>query len=199
MKIAYILPHLKLYGGVRRALELCNRLLAKGHGVCFYTPTGWPCDWFDNKVPVRKLEDASKDRFDLVVFTLESQYEEPKLFNTKAVLYYILHYGPLYKYPEVCKASYREPYYQIANSSWTASYIEREIGQRPPVVHGGINFDVFHPINISKIYDVLSYGDEKRDWKGRDDVERLGRFHPNWTIDHQRKWSFFYYCRALRN
>ena len=182
MKIAYILPHLELYGGVRRALELCNRLLKKHHKVYFYTPTGEDCSWLDNKVPVRKLSDADRDEFDVVVFSLESQYEEPKKFKTKSVVYYILHYGPLYKCPEVCKKSYQEPYYQIANSSWTASKIEKEIGRRPPVVYGGINFDMFHPIKTEKIYDVLAFGDKRRRWKGREDVEKIAKENPSLNI-----------------
>ena len=184
MKIAYILPHLKLYGGVRRALELCNRLLARGHDICFYTPLGLPCTWLDNDVPVKKLEDAHQDKFDLVVFSLESQWEEPKRFNAKAVLYYILHYGPLYKYPEVCKRSYQEPYYQIANSSWTADHIERETGRRPPIVHSGVNLDIFHPTWMLKIYDVLCYGDGKRPWKGRAEVEWIENEHPDWIVGY---------------
>lgn len=184
MKIAYILPHLKVYGGVRRTLELCNRLLARGHDMSFYTPTGWSCAWFDNHVPVRRLDNAHQDKFDLVVFTLESQWEEPKRFNTKAVLYYILHYGPLYKYPEICKRSYQEPYYQIANSSWTADHIERETGRRPPIVHSGVNLEIFHPVDTPKLYDILCYGDKKRPWKGRAEVEWIEANHPDWKVGY---------------
>jgi len=184
VKIAYVLPHLQLYGGVRRALELCNRLLTRGHEVYFYTPSGQPCAWFDNHVPVKRLEEAGQEEFDLVVFSLESQWEEPKRFDTKAVLYYILHYGPLYKYPDVCRRSYQEPYYQIANSSWTAEHIERETGRRPPVVHGGINFDIFHPVDVPKIYDVLCYGDKRRPWKGRAEVELIEGARPEWVIGY---------------
>lgn len=202
MKIAYILPHLKIYGGVRRALELCNRLLTRGHDMSFYTPTGWPCAWFDNHVPVRRLDNAHQDKFDLVVFTLESQWEEPRRFNTKAVLYYILHYGPLYKYPEICKRSYQEPYYQVANSSWTADHIERETGRRPPIVRSGVNRDIFHPVDVPKIYHVLSYGDPKRPWKGRADVERIKELAPWWVIEYMadlnppQKEIALIYCKS---
>lgn len=182
MKLAYILPHLECYGGVRRALELANRLKERGHDVYFYTPSGTDCLWFPNKVPVRKLDKAGDEEFDCVIFSLEEQYEEPKKFKTKSVVYYILHYGVLYKNAEICRASYREPYYLIANSSWTAEKICEEIGRRPPVVYGGINFDLFHPVTTSKKFDVLSYGDTKREWKGRNDVEKIAMLRKDWKI-----------------
>lgn len=184
MRIAYLLPHLFLFGGIRRALELGSGLLKKGHKICFCTPTGETCRWFDSEVPVRKIEDACKDEFDVVIFSLESQHEEPKKFKTKAVVYYILHYGVKYKYPEICQKSYQQPYYQIANSSWTATKIQEETGRRPPVVYGGINTKMFHPVEADKKFDVLTYGDKTREWKGRKDVEKLETMKKEWKFGY---------------
>ena len=47
MRIAFVEPHLKLFGGIRRVLELAHRLTLRGHSVTIYHPTGEPCDWMD--------------------------------------------------------------------------------------------------------------------------------------------------------
>ncbi len=36
MKISFVEPHLELYGGIRRILELANRLTKRGHGIRNY-------------------------------------------------------------------------------------------------------------------------------------------------------------------
>jgi len=36
MKISFIQPHLELYGGIRRIIELANRLTERGHDVTIF-------------------------------------------------------------------------------------------------------------------------------------------------------------------
>ena len=40
MKLGVLLPHTKLYGGVKRFLELGNIFVEKGHDFYVFTPDG---------------------------------------------------------------------------------------------------------------------------------------------------------------
>src|SRR5258708_39600956 len=50
--IAAILPHLEVFGGIRRYLSLGNAWQALGHRVVLFTPAGRPPTWmrFDGEV-----------------------------------------------------------------------------------------------------------------------------------------------------
>jgi hypothetical protein len=165
-------------GGIRRVVELANQLIGKGHDITFFTPTGDPCTWLDCKAPIRKLEEGYGESCDILIINYEPQYKEPLKFKAKYNVYYILHYGVLYKYPDVCKASYRMPFIHLANSTWTANHIKDEIGKMPVIIPGGINSNHFrYDPEIKKEYDVLCYGSPRR-WKGtgmiEEAVERAG-------------------------
>lgn len=183
MKIGYLIPHLKCYGGIRRIVELTNRLLKRHEVTLFVSHSeSLVCEWMEVKSKVLLAKELPNRPLDVICFSLEEDWPLPMKAKAKAIVYYILHYGVLYKYPEVCKESYQQPYYQIVNSNWTAGMIQKETGKRPPVVWGGINTDLFHPIKTKKIYDILGYGDKKRPWKGRKLVETLSEWHPEWKI-----------------
>ena len=49
MILGVLLPHTKLYGGVKRFLELGNIFVDKGHRFIAFTPDGNGPDWFDFK------------------------------------------------------------------------------------------------------------------------------------------------------
>lgn len=185
MRIAYIVPHFKKYGGIKRILNLVHELNKNKKNDIYLIPEdGMDCNWFDIKVKVANLVYLYNMTWDVVVFSLESQWELLKKVSTKAKIHYILHYGILYKDEENCIKSYIQPYYKITNSTWTAKQLEKHIGYKPPVVYGGINKEIFRPIKTRNIYDVLTYGDLRREWKGRGDVEMIGSMKPEWRIGY---------------
>lgn len=49
MTLGVLLPHTKLYGGVKRFLELGNIFVEKGHRFIVFTPDGTPPTWFNFK------------------------------------------------------------------------------------------------------------------------------------------------------
>lgn len=49
MKISFIEPHLKIYGGIRRIIEFANRLAERGHDVTIFHSDGTPCNWINLK------------------------------------------------------------------------------------------------------------------------------------------------------
>ncbi|MEX1241922.1 MAG: glycosyltransferase family 4 protein [Cyclobacteriaceae bacterium] len=68
--LGVILPHTKIFGGVKRFFEIGNILIAKGHQFMVFTPDAQPPDWFDFKGPVLKLDGIAAYSMD-VLFTTE--------------------------------------------------------------------------------------------------------------------------------
>lgn len=173
MKIGFLEPHLGVCGGIRRILEISNRLVEWGHEVYMYTPYGEACVWMDMLAEPRQLEQQKEDSLDICVANLESMWKDLRDADASVKVFYFLHYGVLYKEDQrpgrgvvECKDSYRQGFYHVANSNWTADHIDNEIGSRPIVVHGGLCHDTFYPVEVKKEYDVLCMGEDKREWKG---------------------------------
>ena len=64
MRLGVLLPHTKLYGGVKRFLELGNIFVDKGHEFTVYTPDATPPDWFAYKGRMATFEQAASDELD---------------------------------------------------------------------------------------------------------------------------------------
>lgn len=57
MRFGVLLPHTKLYGGVKRFLELGNVFVEKGHDFCVFTPDGQSPLWFPYKGRMATFDD----------------------------------------------------------------------------------------------------------------------------------------------
>ena len=53
--ISLFLPHVGVFGGVRRFIELGNAWSAMGHGVTLFHPEGTQPDWLPFAGTVRRL------------------------------------------------------------------------------------------------------------------------------------------------
>jgi glycosyltransferase involved in cell wall biosynthesis/GT2 family glycosyltransferase len=178
MRLGFIEPHLRCYGGIRRMLEFANRLVARGHSVTFYVPDGEPlrCDWMPCDAAIRPIPSGFDDPLDVVMFNHEPQWHLLDLFTgARRRVFYALHAGRVYQ-KEGSWESIRCPVdLQLANSNWTADQIAAEIGTRPTVVLGGVNRDTFRPWGGPKRYPILCTGDDRRAWKGTDTIVEAGR------------------------
>jgi glycosyltransferase involved in cell wall biosynthesis len=65
MKIAALLPHVEVYGGVRRYLEIGNALHRRGHDFVLFTPKGEKPQWLEFSGSVRPFSALEADRFDI--------------------------------------------------------------------------------------------------------------------------------------
>src|SRR5262245_49240871 len=76
-RIALLLPHLGVYGGIRRFLELGRVWCARGNEVAILTPAGESRDkpWIPFEGRVGQLEELEDARWDLVLSP------DPKLFG----------------------------------------------------------------------------------------------------------------------
>jgi len=65
MRIATFLPHVGVFGGVRRFLELGNEWVAMGHTVTLYHPSGEPPAWLPYSGRLRPLAAAADESSDV--------------------------------------------------------------------------------------------------------------------------------------
>jgi len=174
MQISILEPHLGICGGIRRVLELSNRLVERGHDVVLLVPPGTPlvCKWMPVKARLGHLDrTAYEAEYDVVLFNDSSQYFEIQQFeNVHVTVYYHLDYGVSYNKPMALESYLYPVNLRLANSRWTAANIEKETGQRPVVLPTGVNPDHFRPVNVRKRYDALCYG-SGRVMKGTDLLE----------------------------
>lgn len=180
MKICFIEPHLKAgIGGIRRIVEVSNRLQSFGHNVTIYTPTGNPCRWIKNSIPTFKLSKIHKKRFDVAIFNLAEQYPWMQKVNANQKVFWVLAAEAEYKHPKVPLKALYQPFLFMCNSNYTKRYILRNCKQKInyniPVIPAGINRDHFrYDPTVIKDYDVL-YTGSKRPWKGTHIIEEALR------------------------
>lgn len=174
MHIGFVEPHLLTVGGIRRIIEIANRLLKRGHQVEIYTPPGRECFWLKNKVPVQKISKIPHRKFDILLFNLAEQYPIVAAAKAKVKVFWVLAPEAMYKIPDIPIRALNQGFHLIANSKFTEGYIRRHthVTHDIPIIPGGINPAHFHyEPAMPKTYDILYYG-SPRPWKGGQIVEQ---------------------------
>ena len=177
MKIGFIEPHVKYgIGGIRRIIEVSNRLISFGHSVTIFTPEGKPCTWIENNIPTKSLDTIKNYSFDVSVFNLSDQYKIALQTNAKRRVFWVLAPEALYKNPKVPLESINQNFHFVVNSSYTKHYLtsHRKVKLVQKDIHiipAGINPQHFKlNSSIAKECDVLYFG-SNRPWKGTAFVE----------------------------
>jgi len=184
MRIAALLPHVEVFGGVRRYLELGNEFAARGHDFVLFTPEGRPPGWLPFAGRVRPFAELERESFDV---SLCGEYDILDGFDRLAarVRYFYFVLEGHRREREVV----RRPYRFLGNSEGLCRRMERRHGivcRRAP---GGVNPAIFHPLPPAERgprpageFRVLCYGRLTRRRKGIPvvirAVERLRRRHP---------------------
>jgi glycosyltransferase involved in cell wall biosynthesis len=157
MKFAAILPHTKLYGGVKRFFELGDALIKKGHEFIVFTPEGLTPEWYNGSVVTRKLNELCHDL--QALFITETQYLE-HLNNSQAkrkILYFVRptdNLKILRKYPDVEVFANSTNSYEVAKSKYKIEAFK---------AFGGINTNRYYRKEISEkkgseAFTILTYG-----------------------------------------
>jgi glycosyltransferase involved in cell wall biosynthesis len=139
--ISLFLPHVGVFGGVRRFIELGNAWTAMGHGVTLFHPEGTPPQWLPFSGAVRRLADAPTSASDLAVCGDGGTLDAFLAHRAQRHLYYCVIEGDPAQ-PRVVA----EPHVRLAaNSGALRRALERSA--RKPVLDGigGINPYQFHP------------------------------------------------------
>jgi glycosyltransferase involved in cell wall biosynthesis len=198
MRIAFIEPHLDVYGGIRRVLELSNRLTRLGEDVTIYHPSGEPCRWMENLAATRPTNELFDDDYDALIFNDPPDYRLVSKARARLKIFYILclddrdrlkRFSMKLFWPKkgrvmALKRAIQLPFLKMANATWMQTYLRQELGIEAELLIGGVNKDVFHPVEVTRepgTFRILCSGDP-RERKGtdtiREAVTKVQTHHP---------------------
>lgn len=171
MRIATFLPHVGVFGGVRRFIELGNEWSAMGHEVTLYHPNGEPPTWLPHAGAVRQLGDAADATSDVAFCADPHTYPEFRAHAAGQHVYYCVIEGD----PGLAAAIADPGVRLAANSGALRAALARRA--RRPVLDGigGIRTSQFRPDSHQRAETplrVLVNGRRSRPKKGTDLVLR---------------------------
>lgn len=171
MRIALFLPHVGVFGGVRRFLELGNSWSAAGHAVTLYHPAGDAPAWLPFAGRTAALDRACEDASE--VAWCADPHTWPAFREHRAATH--VYYCVLERDPGL-ELALRDPRVRLAANSGP---LRRAVAARSgrPVLDGigGIRLDQFHPAverRASRPLRILLNGRRSRPKKGTDLVLR---------------------------
>jgi len=166
MKISFIEPHLKIFGGIRRIIELSNRLTERGNDVTIFHSDGGACDWMKCIAKVKSYDEVLQESHDVIIYNDPNpiDYKLVKKARAKLKVFYVLGlydeallkgsilkiYLRRNKRMLYIKKSLRSRYLKLTCSSWLYHWLRDEMHVDSELVIGGVNSDLFHPIEIEK-------------------------------------------------
>jgi hypothetical protein len=175
MKIGFIEPGLHVCGGIRRIIEVSNRLVDRKHEVKLFTPQGRPCNWLPNQAPVFGLGSIHNHKFDIIIFNLAEQFRDALRVKAAKKVFWVLAPEAMYKHPDLPIKALRQKFHLIANSKFIVKYIHqylKNIDYQIPIIPGGINPKHFKYVKlIPQNYHTMYYG-SARTWKGTNLIEQ---------------------------
>lgn len=180
MKIAALLPHVEIWGGVRRYLELGNEFVRLGHEFILYTPQGWPPRWLEFKGEMRPFSDLNKDNHDIALCSEYSLLSEFQALRAKIKFFYFVLAGHRLE-----KQVAHLPFRFLANSTGLCRRLKKRYGLHAELAPGGINPEIFYPARregSKEEFRILCYGRLYRRRKGGhlvvQAVEKLAKKYP---------------------
>lgn len=167
MRISLFLPHVGVFGGVRRFLELGNAWSASGHAVTLLHPEGGPPAWLPFAGATRRLDEAATVAADLAVCADPHTFDAFAAAPAGTRLYYCVIEGD----PGLARALARPDVRLAANSGPLRRALARRA--RRPVLDGvgGISVRQFRPDPARRAaapLRVLLNGRRSRPKKGTD-------------------------------
>jgi glycosyltransferase involved in cell wall biosynthesis len=140
LRIAVALPHLGVYGGIRRFLELGRVWTGRGHEVALLTPPAATAErpWLPFPGHIGSLEELRVGRWDVLLSPDPELFLQSKAPNALRVFYAVLEGAPR------ARAAWRDADVVLANSRGMARHLARH---RVRAVHapGGVNTSFFRP------------------------------------------------------
>lgn len=158
MKLGVLLPHTKLYGGVKRFLELGNIFVEKGHEFCVYTPDAAPPNWFAYKGRMATFEQAATDELDALWTTTTAYAPILAASNARHKIFYHV------RIKENLRDVVRYPDIEIfACSTNVYEHDMRHCGRKPFLAVGGVTMANYQPktdyaVDAGRPFVVMGYG-----------------------------------------
>ena len=171
MRIATFLPHVGVFGGVRRYLELGNAWVERGHEVTLYHPAGIPPDWLPYRGAVAPLAASATRESDVAFVGDPHTFGAFRAHPSAAHVYYCVLEGD----PGLPAALADRSVRLAANSGALRRALERRAGRSVLDGIGGINLAQFRPEPARRAASrlrVLVNGRRSRQKKGTDLILR---------------------------
>ena len=171
MRISLFLPHVGVFGGVRRYLELGNEWSALGHAVELFHPGGEPPAWLPFAGHTRPLAEAAQATSDLAIAGDSVTYARFRNHVARHHLYYCVLEGD----PGLAAALGDPAVTLMANSGPLRTSLTRRTRRRVLDGIGGIRPERFRPDATRRVASplrVLVNGRRSRAKKGTDLVLR---------------------------
>lgn len=184
MKISFVEPHLKIYGGIRLIIELANRLTERGHNVTIFHSDGSPCKWMECKAKIKSYEEVLKQEHDVIIYNDPNpiDYKLVKKAKAKLKVFYVLGlydkqllkglnlriYLPWNKRMLVLRKSLCSLYLKLSNATWEKEWLKENINIDSKLLINGVNTKMFYPVEVEKNPNeirILCSGDS-REMKG---------------------------------
>ena len=140
MKIAVVLPHVQVFGGVRRYLEIGNELASRGHYFVLFHPDGNKPEWFDFEGITKSFSSLGEDTFDIGICSEYSILPYFEKLSARTKFFYFIQEGHK-KEKEVIKKNY----FYLGNSTGICNRIEKKYNAACYRAFGGVNSKVFFP------------------------------------------------------
>lgn len=205
MKISFVEPHLKLYGGIRRIIELSNRLVLRGHDVTIFHSDGSPCEWLKCIAKIKSYNMLLNEVHDVVIYNDPNpiDYRLVKKAKAKIKILYVLE---LYQKEMLKRRKLRinrskkrrmlilekslcSSYFKLSNASWERKWLRENMNIDSEILFGGVNTEMFHPVHIKRNLNeirILCSGDP-RERKGTKTilkaVEIAKKYEPHIVLD----------------
>jgi len=171
MKISFVEPHLELTGGIRRIIELSNRLTERGHDVTIFHSDGSDCRWMKCIAKIKSYDEVLKEEHDVIIFNDPNpiDYKLVKKANAKLKIFYVLRlykkhllkginpkiYFPWNVMTLIKKNLLQSPYLKLANSTWIYYWLKENMNIRSKLLIGGVNTKLFYPIKVDKYFNEI--------------------------------------------
>ncbi len=170
MKIAALLPHVDIFGGVRRYLEIGNEFSRRGYRFVLFLPEETKPDWLNFEGIIKPFSSLNEESFDIGLcseYSILPYFE--KLEATFKFFYFLLEGHKQER--EVIQRNYSF----LGNSEGMCCRIERKYKVPCFRAPGGVNTEFFHPEKRDAGKDefrILCYG---RVYKRRKGVRQVIR------------------------
>ena len=145
MKIAALLPHTEIFGGVRRFIEVGNALIRRGHGFTLFTPEGRNPDWLEFRGEMKAFENIPDEKFDIGVCSEYSLLPHFERLIAQAKFFYFVLEGHKQE-----RATAQSGFYYLGSSEGICRRIEQRYKVKCHRAPGGINPEIFRPLSKSE-------------------------------------------------
>lgn len=181
MKIAAVLPHIEIFGGVRRYIEIGNEFSKKGHSFVLFHPDGRKPEWLEFKGRTESFSFLREEEFDIALCSEYSILPYFEKLRARTKFFYFLLEGH-----KMEKEVVRQSYFFLGNSEGIRQRIKKKYNVSCFKAAGGVNPEIFYPLKKDDREDefrILCYGRLYKKRKGVQyvihAVERLYRKYPH--------------------